>query len=1234
MESPTEHSDGSKKPKKFKKNKSNRSGVDYEMGLLMLFLKRAAENLYQFELAGELYESEKIDDLYFKDYSTGNRVYLLQAKHKANVSRTIQFDDLKSQSNTDFSLLKYFNSYRKIKEKTEFQSDLDSMNFILCTTVHLDSDHSNRLKNTKSIQVIQVKDNDGIFKMNKRELGKRYKLKIHDTEERENIFKNSYSSLKTMANKLVECVLEDKNINIEQIPSIRRYHVALAENVIDVGRRQFRSEFLNNQGLCTNANKFRGIFYNSVQEYLKGKEDSLQALGEKKRKKMEVILKEFREVLCGAENEMYVDALNEKLKSKELKLVGNFGKLNIKNLKEFVQELSDALSDREQKAVEVTKDTSFGKNLRLLGGYVMIIEDGVMKFNEGFLTNEELPTSFREFRNHLRETLGAERFYELRNSKLDFIFKTQNDSKLFEDKIFWELEDDFSSNEIMDSEINEFLGKLMFVVTPKSDEIRKVIENEMKEEFGPRGKNIFGCLNAKILDWMNYTDGEGQGYYLSHENNIYTESKRQCLGSTWFRVKNTVKSFTGRELKIDEICSCIHNGTVVISGLSGVGKTELALKYIHEKYSKKDNVIWTDAETRKSAMESFHSLYQQLGFNIEDEHKEQKSIKVISEGLYGYFGDLKTLVVFDNAECLSEIEEFLPQAPFTVVNTLRVLITSPNSLEWKSSRYNISTLHLSDFLDSEAIKFVERTLSGVDECQQDIRTLTQKLHNFPLALDQAVTYIRDENEERQEKGLEFRIRDYLEKYEQTPKLLLNVKLPPDAHVEGTCKTLKLIFKKIVNNKTCGHQALKMLSIMSYFSQSNIPERTFLTELADNDYEKLTLITRLLKKYSTVSLEKGMLHVHGLVQEVRRLELEGVNEEEVLQTALKLLRRYVSTRKSIEGYISHIVSVWKYASKYDKLIYDFIVEDIVDSTDTNEQPRNSAQGIGDFSSSSELARSLKVRRTTSFLHILSGSSRCEVFCLILDKIKNLLSRSKMFHKFINARSEDKKTFLHYAAEGGDVRIVELLIENKANVDTRDRIDSRPLHLAAKHGHLSVVSTLISKKVDVNAKTSPEFAYTPLHFAAQNGHLDIVGVLLGKNAEINSQTTMGFTPLHLASLKGYLEIVESLLNNGADINMATSEKYTALHFAVKNNHFAVVDLLLNRGAYINSPDNKNFAPLHWAALNGSENIINCLLKNPNVNIEIESTEGKTPLHLAQEKGHSHVIAVLAERQKYTN
>ena len=50
---------------------------------------------------------------------------------------------------------------------------------------------------------------------------------------------------------------------------------------------------------------------------------------------------------------------------------------------------------------------------------------------------------------------------------------------------------------------------------------------------------------------------------------------------------------------------------------------------------------------------------------------------------------------------------------------------------------------------------------------------------------------------------------------------------------------------------------------------------------------------------------------------------------------------------------------------------------------------------------------------------------------------------------------------------------------------------PLHFAAENGHLSVVEYLVNQKADMNAKD--KYNWTPLHYASQNDHLSVVEYL---------------------------------------------------------------------------------------------------------------------------------------------
>jgi len=83
---------------------------------------------------------------------------------------------------------------------------------------------------------------------------------------------------------------------------------------------------------------------------------------------------------------------------------------------------------------------------------------------------------------------------------------------------------------------------------------------------------------------------------------------------------------------------------------------------------------------------------------------------------------------------------------------------------------------------------------------------------------------------------------------------------------------------------------------------------------------------------------------------------------------------------------------------------------------------------------------------------------------------------------------------------------------------------PLHVAAQEGHNQVIELLIDNGADVNSKDGDEG--TPLHMAAANGHKGIAELLIVKGADVNAKIVDGGTPLDYAEA----EIADLLRKHG--------------------------------------------------------------------------------------------------------
>jgi ankyrin repeat protein len=139
-----------------------------------------------------------------------------------------------------------------------------------------------------------------------------------------------------------------------------------------------------------------------------------------------------------------------------------------------------------------------------------------------------------------------------------------------------------------------------------------------------------------------------------------------------------------------------------------------------------------------------------------------------------------------------------------------------------------------------------------------------------------------------------------------------------------------------------------------------------------------------------------------------------------------------------------------------------------------------------------------------------------------------------------------TLLHAAAATGLFDFAERLLTasgSAAQVDSLDGGGRTPLHWAAQEGHARVVEVLLAHGADSNAIDADGFC--PLSQSAGEGSLEVARVLIEHGAQVNPRDERcAEMPLILAVAWEHEEMVELLLSHGARPDCPDKSGCTAL------------------------------------------------------------------------------------------
>jgi tetratricopeptide (TPR) repeat protein len=391
---------------------------------------------------------------------------------------------------------------------------------------------------------------------------------------------------------------------------------------------------------------------------------------------------------------------------------------------------------------------------------------------------------------------------------------------------------------------------------------------------------------------------------------------RTALPEIWNIPYSRNSFFTGRDELLLRLYEKLQKGQAMalsqspqaISGLGGIGKTQMAIEFAYRYAQEYEAVLWARAENKEALIASYNELAGLLKLPERNAKEQEITIGAVKEWLQR---QSKWLLILDNADDLDLLPPFLPTVPGGHI----LLTTRAWDMQRIATRLEVEALsdeQGAELLLRRAGLLAPEVEFGSADAEERgwAMELTRELGGLPLALDQAGAYL-----EATGMGLEA----YRQMYQKRRYKLLQERRSRVAdHPDSVASTWSLSFERVEEKNPA---AADLLRVCAFLAPDEIPEEILtkgashlgkrLTEIGTEPYV-LNEAIEALRAYSLLSRDprRHMLGVHRLVQVVLSEEMgESVAREWKERVALAVGKaspnvRDITQRDACERWLPH------------------------------------------------------------------------------------------------------------------------------------------------------------------------------------------------------------------------------------------------------------------------------------------------------------------------------------------
>jgi tetratricopeptide (TPR) repeat protein len=317
-----------------------------------------------------------------------------------------------------------------------------------------------------------------------------------------------------------------------------------------------------------------------------------------------------------------------------------------------------------------------------------------------------------------------------------------------------------------------------------------------------------------------------------------------------FRLPLAAAHFIGRDAELDAVDLALRVAdravvTQAITGLGGVGKSQLAARYVHERADEYDVVAWIRAED--GGIADLSELATELGLPA----AEQTPAELAAGAVRWLSGcEERWLLVLDNVAAPEQLRDCCPSA-----GNGRVIITTRD----RGIAQFGPALAVDVFDEATAVEYL-LAVSGRAEDREAATRLVRALGFLPLALSHAGAYCAA--------GTNFD--DYVELLGALPAAELFDDHPEVSYVQTVASTWQVSIRAAEGEAPLARQVLAMAA---HLAPDGIPRELFDVLLEDagvaSGRKRLLDAFNVLHRLSLAEVDDAVVSVHRLLQKTIR-----------------------------------------------------------------------------------------------------------------------------------------------------------------------------------------------------------------------------------------------------------------------------------------------------------------------------------------------------------------------------